>query len=143
MPRAEIAEKALVNSYSLGFEDAADAIQFINDYAPEHLIVCVKNPESQVDHIHNAGSVFLGNWTPESVGDYASGTNHTLPTYGYSKMYSGVSVDSFIRYMTVQQLSPDGIRVLGPHVEVMARTEGLEAHARAVTVRLHDLSRNE
>jgi histidinol dehydrogenase len=139
LPREEIARKALANSFVLECIDQSTAIKFINDYAPEHLILCVSGADIVVDQIINAGSVFLGNWSPESVGDYASGTNHTLPTYGYARMYSGVSLDSFIKYMTVQHLSEEGIASLGPHVEIMARTEGLEAHARAVTVRLNDI----
>lgn len=94
------------------------------------------NADQYLDLIQNAGSVFLGHFTPESVGDYASGTNHTLPTYGYARMYSGVSLDSFVRQMTVQSVSLDGLLVLGPHVERMARSESLEAHARAVSIRL-------
>jgi histidinol dehydrogenase len=140
LPREEIARKALENSFILECQNQAEAIKFINNYAPEHLIMCVSEADIVVENIVNAGSVFLGNWTPESVGDYASGTNHTLPTYGYARMYSGVSVDSYIKYMTVQQLSQDGMASLGPHVEIMARTEGLEAHARAVTIRLNDIN---
>lgn len=139
LPRKAIARKALENSFVLECVEHATAIKFINEYAPEHLILCVADAEVIVDKINNAGSVFLGNWSPESVGDYASGTNHTLPTYGYARMYSGVSLDSFIKYMTVQHLTPDGIASLGPHVEIMAKTEGLEAHARAVSVRLNDI----
>jgi len=142
LPRETIARKALENSFVLECQNQNEAIDFINNYAPEHLIICVSDVENQVDKIMNAGSVFIGNWTPESVGDYASGTNHTLPTYGYAKMYSGVSIDSFIRFMTIQQLSEDGLSLLGPSVEVMARTEGLDAHARAVTIRLKDIQSN-
>lgn len=142
LPRSEIAQKALMNSYLLECGHLDEAINFINDYAPEHLILAIADSEAMVSKVMNAGSVFLGNWTPESVGDYASGTNHTLPTYGYSKMYSGVSIDSFIRQMTVQQLTPAGLSLLGPSVEIMARSESLEAHARAVTLRLKDLSTN-
>lgn len=136
LPRAETAKTALKNSYILQVENIDHAVQFINDYAPEHLILAIDDPEAVVSHIHNAGSVFMGHTTPESVGDYASGTNHTLPTYGYARMYSGVSVDSFFKHMTIQKLSMNGLRALGPHVEVMARSEGLEGHARAISVRL-------
>lgn len=142
LPREQIARKALGNSFVLECQNQNEAIEFINKYAPEHLIMCVSDAENQVDHIINAGSVFVGNWTPESVGDYASGTNHTLPTYGYARMYSGVSVDSYIRFMTIQKLTEEGISALGPNVEIMAKTEGLDAHARAVTVRLQDLKIN-
>jgi histidinol dehydrogenase len=142
LPREQIARKALGNSFVLECQNQNEAIDFINKYAPEHLIMCVSDAENQVDHIINAGSVFVGNWTPESVGDYASGTNHTLPTYGYARMYSGVSVDSYIRFMTIQKLTEEGIAALGPNVEIMAKTEGLDAHARAVTVRLQDLKIN-
>ena len=142
LPRSEIAKKALINSYYLECGHIDEAMIFLNDYAPEHLILAISDSQDMVSKVMNAGSVFLGNWTPESVGDYASGTNHTLPTYGYSRMYSGVSVDSFIRQMTVQQLTPDGLSLLGPSVEIMARSESLEAHARAVTLRLKDLQKN-
>ncbi|HAC15354.1 MAG TPA: histidinol dehydrogenase [Bacteroidetes bacterium] len=143
LPRSEIAQKALENSFILECEHISEAINFLNNYAPEHLILAVSDSQDIVSQVRNAGSVFLGNWTPESVGDYASGTNHTLPTYGFARMYSGVSVDSFLRQMTVQQLTPDGLSLLGPAVEIMARSESLEAHARAVTIRLNDLQTNE
>jgi histidinol dehydrogenase len=113
-----------------------EAIRISNMYAPEHLIVNVENAEQWLPQIDNAGSVFMGQWTPESVGDYASGTNHTLPTYGYARMYSGVSLDSFVKRMTVQSLSYEGLQVLGPTVAKMAEVEGLDAHRRAVTLRL-------
>lgn len=105
-------------------------------YAPEHLIVNVEDAESWLPLVDNAGSVFLGRWTPESVGDYASGTNHVLPTYGYARMYSGVSLDSFQKKMTVQSLTREGLQALGPAVAKMAAVEGLDAHRRAVTLRL-------
>ena len=114
----------------------AAACDFSNRYAPEHLIVNVENAESWLPQLDNAGSIFLGRWTPESVGDYASGTNHVLPTYGYSRMYSGVSLDSFVKYMTVQELTKEGLDALGPHVARMAAVEGLDAHRSAVTLRL-------
>jgi histidinol dehydrogenase len=137
LPRAEIARKALSKSYTLFVENTHAAVSFSNHYAPEHLIIQTVDAEALVDSVVNAGSVFVGNWTPESVGDYASGTNHTLPTYGYARMYSGVSVDSFIRRMTVQQLSEAGLRLLGPHVVRLAQAEELDAHANAVTIRLN------
>ena len=113
-----------------------EACKISNLYAPEHLIVNTEDAESWLPHIEHAGSVFLGRWTPESVGDYASGTNHTLPTYGYARMYSGVSLDTFVKKMTVQSLTYDGLQTLGPTVAKMAEVEGLEAHRRAVTLRI-------
>ena len=136
LPRADITAKALGHSYAVVVDDMAAACDFSNRYAPEHLIVNVENAESYLPQLDNAGSIFLGRWTPESVGDYASGTNHVLPTYGYSRMYSGVSLDSFIKYMTVQELSREGLEALGPHVARMATVEGLDAHRSAVTLRL-------
>lgn len=141
LPRNDIARRALHNSYVLVVDDSDEAVAFTNDYAPEHLIINTKDADSLCDRIKTAGSVFLGQWTPESVGDYASGTNHTLPTYGYARMYSGVSIDSYLRQMTVQKLNEDGLRNLGPAVEVMARTEGLAAHERAVSIRLKALKK--
>jgi histidinol dehydrogenase len=136
LPRAEITAKALGHSYAVVVDDMAAACDFSNRYAPEHLIVNVENAESYLPMLDNAGSIFLGRWTPESVGDYASGTNHVLPTYGYSRMYSGVSLDSFCKYMTVQELTKEGLDNLGPHVARMAAVEGLDAHRSAVTLRL-------
>lgn len=136
LPRSEITSKALGHSYAVVVRDLAEACVFSNGYAPEHLIVNVENAEALLPDLDNAGSIFLGRWTPESVGDYASGTNHVLPTYGYSRMYSGVSLDSFVKYMTVQELTEDGLRALGPSVARMAAVEGLEAHRQAVTLRL-------
>lgn len=136
LPRAEIARTALSKSYALRVGNSHEAVAFSNIYAPEHLIIQTSDASDLVDHVVNAGSVFVGHWTPESVGDYASGTNHTLPTYGYARMYSGVSVDSFVRKMTVQELTPDGLQLLGPHVVRLAQTEGLDAHANAVSIRL-------
>jgi len=138
LPRADIARQAIAKSYALRVSTADEAVAFSNIYAPEHLIIQTANASSLVDSVVNAGSVFVGHWTPESVGDYASGTNHTLPTYGYARMYSGVSVDSFVRKMTVQELSEDGLRQLGPHVVRLAQAEGLTAHANAVIIRIHD-----
>ncbi|EEF38941.1 histidinol dehydrogenase, chloroplastic isoform X1 [Ricinus communis] len=139
LPRGEYASKALGHSFIVFARDMVEAISFSNLYAPEHLIVNVKDAEKWESFIENAGSVFLGPWTPESVGDYASGTNHVLPTYGYARMYGGVSLDSFLKYMTVQSLTEEGLRNLGPYVATMAEVEGLEAHKRAVTLRLQDI----
>ncbi len=111
-------------------------MQILNDYAPEHLILSCKNAAELSEKVINAGSVFLGNYSPESVGDYASGTNHTLPTNGYAKNYSGVSVDSFVKTITFQQLSPNGLTGIGKTVETMAEAEGLSGHANAVRVRI-------
>jgi histidinol dehydrogenase len=135
LPRRSIAQKALENSKALVFDDLDIAMDFVNIYAPEHLIIACKSASTLVDKVINAGSVFLGNFTPESVGDYASGTNHTLPTNGFARAYSGVSVDSFVKKITFQELSPEGLRLIAPTVTNMARAEGLEAHARAVEVR--------
>lgn len=139
LPRGDIALKALSHSYSVFARDMVEAVSFSNLYAPEHLIINVKDAEKWESFIENAGSVFLGQWTPESVGDYASGTNHVLPTYGYARMYGGVSLDSFLKYMTVQSLTEEGLRNLGPYVATMAEVEGLDAHKRAVTLRLQDI----
>jgi len=136
LPRADITEKALSHSYCVVVKDIDEVVKFSNAYAPEHLIVNVEDPESLLPSLDNAGSIFMGRYTPESVGDYASGTNHVLPTYGFSRMYSGVSLDSFIKYMTVQELTKEGIENLGPHVAKMAEVEGLDAHRLAVTLRL-------
>ena len=116
--------------------DKEQAARLSNLYAPEHLIVNTSDAESWLPLLQHAGSIFLGPWTPESVGDYASGTNHVLPTYGYARMYSGVSLDSFMKKVTVQSLTEEGLRLLGPSVAHMAVCEGLEAHKRAVTIRL-------
>jgi histidinol dehydrogenase len=136
LPRAEIAEKAIANSYAVVCSDLKEAMQFSNTYAPEHLILATDQWEIICDDIVNAGSVFLGHLTPESAGDYASGTNHTLPTSSYARAYSGVSVDSFVKKITFQHISKEGIRNLGPAVEILASLEGLQAHKNAVTVRL-------
>jgi len=117
------------------------AFQFSNKYAPEHLIVQCDNAEQWQEDIMNAGSVFFGHWTPESAGDYASGTNHTLPTYGYARMFSGVSVDSFIKQITMQTLSEEGLQNLGPTIEKLASLEGLDAHKNAVSIRIKDLNK--
>ena len=136
LPRADIAAKAIDNSYIVITNDLDEAMQFSNQYAPEHLILATENWQHITPKIINAGSVFLGNLTPESVGDYASGTNHTLPTSSYAKAYSGVSVDSFVKKITFQHITPDGIRNIGPTVEILAELEGLQAHKNAVTVRM-------
>jgi len=136
LPRREIAAAALENSSAIVLENQQRAIQLINEYAPEHLILALAKPENLANNIINAGSVFLGHYTPESVGDYASGTNHTLPTNGYARMYSGVSLDSFVKKITFQQLSREGLEKVGPAVEAMAEAEELMAHRNAVRVRL-------
>lgn len=138
LPRADIAAKAIANSYAVLCSDLKEAMKFSNSYAPEHLILATDLWESISDDIINAGSVFLGHLTPESAGDYASGTNHTLPTSSYAKAYSGVSVDSFVKKITFQHISKEGIRNLGPAVEILASLEGLQAHKNAVSVRLKD-----
>ena len=140
LPRKEIAVVALKNSLAVYFDDDQTAIDFINEYGPEHYIACVKNENVFVNGIINAGSVFIGNYTPESAGDYASGTNHTLPTNGYTKQYSGVNLDAFLKAITYQRISAQGIRSLGPHIEAMAAAEGLDAHKNAVSLRLKDLN---
>lgn len=136
LPRKEIAEKAIANSKLIFVENAAIALDLINEYGPEHFIVCAENDDFYVDNIENAGSVFIGNYTPESAGDYASGTNHTLPTNGYAKNYSGVNLDSFMKSMTFQKISEKGIQNIGKAIEIMADKEGLQAHKNAVTLRL-------
>jgi histidinol dehydrogenase len=135
LPRAEIAKSALTNSKSILVKNLDEAMLISNVYAPEHLILQVKNPQKLAQKVTNAGSVFLGHLTPESAGDYASGTNHTLPTGGYARAYAGVSLDSFMKKITFQEISKDGLAVLGPIVIAMARGENLEAHARAVEIR--------
>ena len=139
LPRKEIASKALENSKLICVKTLDEAIEIINDYAPEHLILAVNDYMSVAGRIVNAGSVFLGNYSCESAGDYASGTNHTLPTSGYAKAYSGVSLDSFIRKITFQEITPEGIRNIGPAVALMAQHEQLDAHKRAMTLRMESL----
>ena len=136
LPRKDIAQQAMAKSRIIIASNRPDVIDVINRYAPEHLILQIKNPENLVPAIRNAGSIFLGPWTPESVGDYASGTNHTLPTYGAARAYSGVTLESFVKYISVQQLTRKGLERLGPTVETLAEMEGLEAHRRAVSLRL-------
>jgi len=139
LPRAVIAKKAIENSKLIFVENDKTAIELINEYAPEHFIVCCKDEEYYIRNVINAGSVFLGNYTPESAGDYASGTNHTLPTNGYAKQYSGVNLDSFMKSITFQRISETGIRNIGNTIEVMAEAEGLMAHKNAVSLRLQSL----
>ena len=143
LPRKAIAEKAIANSKMIAFESDEEAIDFINQYGPEHYIICMENEEDYINSIKNAGSVFVGNYTPESAGDYASGTNHTLPTNGYAKQYSGVNLDSFLKQMTFQKLTAEGIQGIGPAIEAMAEAEGLQAHKNAVTLRLNDLKNEQ
>lgn len=136
LPRKDMAEGALENSRAVLVENTDQAMQLLNSYAPEHLILAVKNPEEAGEKVLNAGSVFLGHYTPESCGDYASGTNHTLPTNGYARAYSGVSVDSFVKKITYQQITHDGLKGIGQTVIKMAEAEQLQAHSNAVRVRL-------
>lgn len=136
LPRQEIAQVAINNSKLIFVETEKTALSLINEYGPEHFIVCSKNEDYFVNGIQNAGSIFIGNYTPESVGDYASGTNHTLPTNGYSKSYSGVNLDSFLKAMTFQKISNEGIQNIGKAIEIMAEAEGLQAHKNAVSLRL-------
>lgn len=142
LPRKEIAAKAIENSVAIFVENDAIALDLINEYGPEHFIVATNNNAFYVDNIANAGSVFIGNYTPESAGDYASGTNHTLPTNGFSKAYSGVNLDSFLKSITFQEITKVGIQGLGKQIEIMAETEGLQAHKNAVTLRLKDVNNN-
>ena len=136
LPRGDIAEKALAQSRSIAVDSLAQAIAVSNRYAPEHLILQVAEPRALLDGIDSAGSIFLGAWTPESVGDYCSGSNHVLPTYGYARSYSGVSVASYQKQITVQEVSEEGLRNIGPCTATLAAVEQLEAHRRAVTLRL-------
>ena len=136
LPRKEFAEQALNNSKIILVENSGQAIELLNMYAPEHLILACENAEALSEKVINAGSVFIGHYSPESVGDYASGTNHTLPTNGYARAYSGVSVDSFVKKITYQQLTQEGLNNISKTVELMAEAEGLRAHAEAVRVRL-------
>lgn len=139
LPRQSVVEKALENSRAIVLNSVDEAIKFSNYYAPEHLILAIENAESTINLIQNAGSVFIGNYSCESAGDYASGTNHTLPTNGYAKNYSGVSLDSFVKKITFQKLTAQGIQNLGPTIELMAAAEQLDAHKNAVTIRLKKL----
>jgi len=139
LTRSEIAQQAISNSRSILLDDIRDCIEFSNQYAPEHLIIASDNSEEYVDNIINAGSVFLGNHSCESAGDYASGTNHTLPTNGFARNYSGVSLDSFVKKITFQKINEIGIQTIGPSIEVMAEAEQLFAHKNAVTLRLKEI----
>lgn len=139
LPRKEIAQQAIQNSKVIVLNNNEEALDLINEYGPEHFIICVENEDFYIDNIENAGSIFIGNYTPESAGDYASGTNHTLPTNGFSKAYSGVNLDSFLKSMTFQKITKEGIINIGPSIELMAEAEGLEAHKNAVTLRLESL----
>ncbi len=139
LPRKNIAEKAMQNSKFIFMDTKETALEIINEYAPEHLIICTDNDDFFAEGIQNAGSVFIGNYTPESAGDYASGTNHTLPTNGYAKQYSGVNLDSFTKSMTFQKITKEGIQNIGNAIEIMAEAEGLQAHKNAVTLRLNYL----
>lgn len=140
LPRKEFATKALANSKAVIMQSMQDAVELVNEYAAEHLIIACADEEQVAEKITNAGSVFLGNYSPESAGDYASGTNHTLPTNGFARSYSGVSIDSFVKKITYQQLSKQGLMGIGNTIEVMAKAEGLDAHANAVTIRIKDIN---
>jgi len=137
LPRKEFAKQSLNNSKIILVKDVEEAIEIINEYAPEHLILAIKNSDQKAEKVINAGSVFIGNYSPESAGDYASGTNHTLPTNGYAKSYSGVSLDSFVKKITFQKLSKDGLKKLASTIEIMAEAEGFYAHKNAVSIRLN------
>ena len=139
LPRVEIAKQAIANSKSILVENDKIALELINEYGPEHFIICTNDTDFYIDNIENAGSVFIGNYTPESAGDYASGTNHTLPTNGFSKAYSGVNLDSFTKSITFQKISKKGIQTIGNAIELMAEAEGLQAHKNAVTLRLKEV----
>lgn len=142
LPRKDIADRALENSQAILVNDNQEAMEFINEYAPEHLIIATADADQLADQVVNAGSVFIGNFTPESAGDYASGTNHVLPTNGFAKAYSGVSVESFMKNITFQKLTREGIQRIGRHIELMAEAEKLAGHRQAVSVRLNDLQNN-
>ena len=139
LPRKAIAARALANSQAIVLDMVGDMVDLINEYAPEHLIISMAEYHQVAERIINAGSVFLGNYTPESAGDYASGTNHTLPTNGWARSYSGVNIDSFIRKITFQEITPEGIKNLGPVIETMAEAEELHGHKNAVSLRLDEI----
>ena len=136
LPRKEFAEKALENSKLILVKDIDEAIELSNFYAPEHLILQIRNAEEVAEKVINAGSVFIGHYTPESAGDYASGTNHTLPTNGFARAYSGVSLDSFVKKISFQKITKEGLQNLGKTIEIMAENEELNAHKNAVSIRL-------
>ncbi|MGM0586954.1 MAG: histidinol dehydrogenase [Bacteroidota bacterium] len=140
LPRADYAQQSLANGYALIVDNWSDGMRFSNNYAPEHLIINTQEAEQLADQVQNAGSVFIGQWTPESVGDYASGTNHTLPTFGYARMYSGVSLASFMKSVTMQRITQEGLQNIGSTVETLAERESLDAHKRAVSIRLQKLN---
>ena len=142
LPRRHIAKQSIKNSKLLLIENDEMILEIINEYAPEHLIICMKNEDYFLDHIQNAGSIFIGNYTPESAGDYASGTNHTLPTNGFARNYSGVNLDSFLKTISFQKISKQGIQNIGKAVEIMADAEGLQGHSNAISVRLQYLEQN-
>ncbi|ELB2243566.1 histidinol dehydrogenase [Vibrio parahaemolyticus] len=142
LSRADIAQKALASSLIIISESITQAVSISNYYGPEHLIVQTKNPRELLPLLDNAGSIFLGDWSPESAGDYASGTNHVLPTYGYTRTYSSLGLADFSKRMTVQELSAEGLQNLAPTVVTMAEAEGLDAHKRAVTIRVEKLTKN-
>jgi histidinol dehydrogenase len=141
LPRAAIAERSMQNSKLILFKNLKQALAFSNLYAPEHLIIMVSNPRAVAAKIENAGSVFIGPYSPEAAGDYASGTNHTLPTAGYARSYSGISLDSFYKTITFQEISEEGIRLLGPAVSTMAEAEQLSGHARSVRIRIDSIKK--
>jgi histidinol dehydrogenase len=143
LPRKDIAEKAIANSRLIYSPNGKTALDLINTYAPEHLIISVKDAEKVLPGIVNAGSVFIGNYTPESAGDYASGTNHTLPTNGYAKNFSGVNLEAFQKSVTFQEISPEGIQGIGKAIELMAEAEGLFAHKNAVSLRLEYINKTK
>lgn len=143
LPRADLAHKSLENSFCVVFDSLSECLEFSNVYAPEHLILAVENPEQYIDKVQNAGSVFLGHYACESAGDYASGTNHTLPTNGYARSYSGVSLDSFVKKITFQKLTEQGLKNIGKSIEIMAEAEQLLAHKNAVSVRLKRIKERE
>lgn len=139
LPRRDLAEQSLTHSHAFVMDNLPDAVALINAYAPEHLIICTKNYQEIAANVINAGSVFLGQYTPESAGDYASGTNHTLPTNGYARSFNGVNFDSYVRKITFQQITEEGLQTIGPAIETMATTELLDAHRLAVSVRLDEI----
>jgi histidinol dehydrogenase len=143
LPRRELAAQSIANSRTFVLNSEDDLVDMVNAYAAEHLILATRNAELLAERIHTAGSIFLGYFTPESAGDYASGTNHTLPTNGFARAWSGVSLDSFVKKITYQHISPEGLQNLGPVIEELASAEELEAHRMAVTRRLNYLNRDE
>lgn len=142
LPRQDIAKAAINNSKFIQMKSFAEAASIINVYAPEHFIISTDDNDYFIEHINNAGSVFIGNYTPESAGDYASGTNHTLPTNGFAKQYSGVNLDAFLKTITYQEITPEGISNIGKAVELLAEAEGLQAHKNAMSLRLNSLKSN-